>query len=64
MAAGIAMVLAVSALRPWLQGPEAVRTAALIAAGSVVYIGLLTVAFRSWAAEFVSLAGTLRSRAQ
>lgn len=63
MAAGVAMVLAVSALRPWLHGPEAVRTAALIAAGSVVYIGVLTMAFRSWAVEFISLADICRSRA-
>lgn len=64
MAAGAAMILAVAFLRPWLQGPEPMQAAILIAAGAAVYIGVLIVAFRSWASELLSIAIILRSRAR
>lgn len=64
MAAGAAMVLAVTALRPWLPGPEPVRAATLVAVGATVYAGVLMAVFRPWAMELVALAGVMRTRAR
>ena len=62
MAAGIAMVLAVSAVRPWVPGPEPIRAAILVATGAAVYTGIMAILFRPLFLEFLSLISSVRAR--
>ena len=62
MAAGVAMVFAVSAVRPWVPGPEPIRAAILVATGAAVYTGIMAILFRPLFLEFFSLISSVRAR--
>ena len=63
MLAGAAMLVAVALLRPVLPGAEAVRAAVLVAAGAMVYLGVMVLAFRPLAMEVMALIGVRRPAA-
>ena len=60
LASGIAMLLAVMALRPHLGGPEVDRIGMLVAAGATVYVSVMLFAFRPQAMELVAIVNTRR----